>query len=137
MRRVDLPLGEPGMGEWRFLGACLGRDDVEWFPDLDVGESPEVALSLCRSCVVRAECASYAVNTRQEFGIWGGMTEYDRNPGRTRRRAAQSSAAPRAAEPWVARPSCPACGSRLAVVTRDSGHLTCLDCRIVWSASFT
>jgi WhiB family redox-sensing transcriptional regulator len=27
---------------------------------------------------VRAECAAYALNTREPYGVWGGLTEHER-----------------------------------------------------------
>jgi len=36
------------------------------------------ARGVCGGCDVRAACAAFAVRTGQDFGIWGGLTEADR-----------------------------------------------------------
>ncbi|MEM9652492.1 MAG: WhiB family transcriptional regulator [Actinomycetota bacterium] len=61
---------------WRELGACRGVDTTLFFPGQ--GESVAEAKAICASCIVRAECADYALATGQRFGIWGGTTERDR-----------------------------------------------------------
>lgn len=38
----------------------------------------QVAKNICRSCPIVKECGDWALDTRQPFGIWGGMTERDR-----------------------------------------------------------
>jgi hypothetical protein len=39
-----------------------------------VGEPPKPAKAICASCPVQAECLAEA----DEYGIWGGLSEYDR-----------------------------------------------------------
>lgn len=60
---------------WQELGACRSVDTTV-FPGQ--GKSVAEAKAICASCVVRAECADYALATGQRFGIWGGTTERDR-----------------------------------------------------------
>jgi WhiB family redox-sensing transcriptional regulator len=77
---------------WADRAACR---DVVAGPDDDVFFAPEfedagsnryafaeiraqrelAALAICDGCPVRAECLSFAVETRQDFGVWGGRTE--------------------------------------------------------------
>ncbi len=38
-----------------------------------------------RACPVRRPCLDYAISNRIAHGIWGGLTERDRRPLRTRR----------------------------------------------------
>ena len=38
----------------------------------------ERAKQVCEDCEVRAECLRFALETRQEFGIWGGTDEKER-----------------------------------------------------------
>lgn len=66
---------------WQTDAACLEHDPTLWFPVH--GESSAEALSVCASCLVRAECLAYAVERRVEHGIWGGTT------GKVRRRQAR------------------------------------------------
>lgn len=44
---------------------------------------------ICASCPVRPDCLSYALDHRQEQGIWGGLTEEERH--RIPRRSLQLS----------------------------------------------
>lgn len=48
---------------------------AQWWPALD----------LCKVCPVRAECLTYAWETDQEYGIWGGLSPYSRTRLRTKR----------------------------------------------------
>jgi WhiB family transcriptional regulator, redox-sensing transcriptional regulator len=36
------------------------------------------AKAICGSCPVRTPCTLYALATRQQYGVWGGLTEDDR-----------------------------------------------------------
>jgi WhiB family transcriptional regulator, redox-sensing transcriptional regulator len=36
------------------------------------------AKSICGRCEVRADCLSYALQTRVEFGVWGGLNGKER-----------------------------------------------------------
>ncbi|MGH8909902.1 MAG: WhiB family transcriptional regulator [Egibacteraceae bacterium] len=49
-------------------------------------EQTEKAKRVCRQCPVEAQCLEWALETRQDAGIWGGMDEEQR---RTLRRARQ------------------------------------------------
>lgn len=87
-----------------------------WFSDSRQGDI-EYALDICiRQCPVRAECAQYAYERREEFGIWGGFTEQQRRNLLRRERRAREQANKRAAAeqpPKGGRPLA-ACGSRSA-----------------------
>lgn len=52
----------------------------------------QAAKAVCAICPVRAECATYAVDTRQHEGVWGGLTETERAQLRRRARTAATSA---------------------------------------------
>jgi WhiB family redox-sensing transcriptional regulator len=38
----------------------------------------EAAKAVCRQCDVSQECLQYAIDSNQEYGIWGGLTEEER-----------------------------------------------------------
>jgi len=42
------------------------------------GAAQGPARELCFTCPVRAACLVEALETRSEFGVWGGMTERER-----------------------------------------------------------
>lgn len=84
VRRVSLAScdGE----DWRARGACLNADPEIFFPPpLGAGRAQlALARALCGRCEVREPCLAFALQTRQDHGIWGGTTEQER---RARRRA--------------------------------------------------
>ena len=63
-------------GEWVREGACQGADLSLFFPN--AGTRPLEALSICARCPVRVQCAEYAMETHQHWGVWGGLTERQR-----------------------------------------------------------
>jgi WhiB family redox-sensing transcriptional regulator len=36
------------------------------------------AKEICAECPVQIECRNYALEIREQYGIWGGMTENER-----------------------------------------------------------
>ena len=57
---------------WRDLGRCAETDPETFFPDK--GHSVRPAKEICIACEVRVQCLAYALETRQEFGVWGGLS---------------------------------------------------------------
>jgi WhiB family transcriptional regulator, redox-sensing transcriptional regulator len=63
--------------DWRDDAACRSVD-----PDLFFGESGAeptglelaMAKAVCRNCDVRQECLEWATESRQSFGVWGGLS---------------------------------------------------------------
>ena len=50
-----------------------------FFPDLQRGgEHQSIAKSVCAACSVREECLEYALDTNQQWGIWGGLLPRER-----------------------------------------------------------
>ncbi len=77
---------------WREDAACRGVDTDVFFPATD--EEAEEAKAICASCPVREECLEFALQTRQEDGVWGGLTETERRRLRRRlRERARANAA--------------------------------------------
>lgn len=80
----------PSWYPWREQAACHDLDTDLFFP---VGEGAEAqaqidaAKMVCASCPVREDCLTFALATRQEAGVWGGLTEDERR--RHRRRQAR------------------------------------------------
>jgi WhiB family redox-sensing transcriptional regulator len=75
--------------DWRHNAACLDEDPELFFPIGTTGpavEQAERAKAVCRTCPVKAQCLAWAVETRQDAGIWGGMTEDERRVLRRARR---------------------------------------------------
>lgn len=73
----SLPLDE-GLNDaaWADHAACRGAD-IELFFSLEE-EDQQRALEHCRVCPVQEQCLRYAIENREMYGIWGGMTESER-----------------------------------------------------------
>lgn len=61
---------------WRERGACAGVNPALFFPD--VGEAAHRAKAVCAGCPVREECLQYALEHREDEGVWGGLTRLER-----------------------------------------------------------
>lgn len=62
--------------------ACQSSDPDLFFPVSSTGKSLEQvdeAKAVCARCLVRRRCLVFALQTRQVHGIWGGLTEEERN----------------------------------------------------------
>jgi len=86
---------------WMELAACRDMDTTRFFPPsalngrhhergpgAKVRALEQVAVAVCRTCDVQIECLAYAVNNREDYGIWGGLTEHQRLRLRRTRRTA-------------------------------------------------
>lgn len=74
-------------GRWADRAACEGQPGSMFFPG--PGDSNAPAKAVCARCPVRADCLEFAVATSQHHGIWGGLSERERERlRRARRRAA-------------------------------------------------
>jgi WhiB family redox-sensing transcriptional regulator len=70
---------------WREAAACLEvRDEVSFFPDKEDMVGIARAKAVCATCPVADECLSWALETNQTEGIWGGHTAKERRSLRRR-----------------------------------------------------
>ncbi|WP_330342659.1 WhiB family transcriptional regulator [Streptomyces sp. NBC_00557] len=60
---------------WSEQAACRTADPEEMFADT---ARQKRAKAVCSGCRVRTECLVDALDNREEFGVWGGMTERER-----------------------------------------------------------
>jgi WhiB family transcriptional regulator, redox-sensing transcriptional regulator len=82
---------------WHDEAACLTAPDPEiFFPAGTTGDAVGQivsAKSVCSRCPVRGQCLEFALTSRQDFGVWGGLTEEERRSlRRSRQRAARREA---------------------------------------------
>jgi predicted Fe-S protein YdhL (DUF1289 family) len=87
-----------------------------WYSDSKQGDV-QYAVDICNgACPVRAACALYALQEREEFGIWGGLTEGQRRSilRRARRAREQSDEQAPAPEPAKTGRKPAECGTRSA-----------------------
>jgi WhiB family redox-sensing transcriptional regulator len=63
-------------GSWREQGVCAQTDPEAFFPEK--GGSVRDAKRVCRDCTVTVECLQEALDNREPFGVWGGLSERER-----------------------------------------------------------
>jgi WhiB family redox-sensing transcriptional regulator len=67
--------------DWRHRAACRDEDPELFFPIGTTGPAllqVDEAKSVCRRCVVADDCLSWSLETGQEAGVWGGLSEDER-----------------------------------------------------------
>lgn len=61
---------------------CEKYPDAFFPEDIDDPEkravSIKLAKALCNACQIKDECFTYAIETNQRFGIWGGTQGHER-----------------------------------------------------------
>ena len=78
--------------DWVRQARCKDEDPELFFPVGTTGPAAvqiEAAKSVCLSCQVRPECLEWAMDTGQEAGVWGGLSEDERRALRRARRRSQ------------------------------------------------
>ena len=83
MQRITTKILQPV--EWQSEAACNDVDPEIFFPER--GGSSKAARAVCGQCEVRTQCLEYALNNKEQFGIWGGTSERERR--RLRRERSQ------------------------------------------------
>ena len=99
-----LPGPNADLWDWQLLAACRGVDSSLFFhPEGERGAARSArensAKEVCMRCPVRAECAAHALAVREPYGVWGGLTEDEREElmGRARNRLITASSTASAA----------------------------------------
>ena len=69
--------------EWQLLGACRGEDSELFFhPEGERGPRraarETAAKQVCGRCPVVAECLAHSLATHESYGVWGGLSEAER-----------------------------------------------------------
>lgn len=67
--------------DWRHDAACLTEDPELFFPIGNTGPALvqiEEAKAVCRRCPVVDTCLKWAIETGQDAGVWGGLSEDER-----------------------------------------------------------
>ena len=76
---------------WRDRSACLDEDPELFFPIGNTGpalDQVEEAKLVCHRCEVVETCLSWAIEFRQDAGVWGGLSADERRA--LKRRAARA-----------------------------------------------
>lgn len=74
--------------DWRHRAACRDEEPELFFPIGNTGPALmqiEEAKQVCQSCESLAVCLEWAIETGQDAGVWGGMSEDERRSLKRRR----------------------------------------------------
>jgi WhiB family redox-sensing transcriptional regulator len=83
VRAARLPGPVADLWDWQLRGACRQANPELFFhPDGERGSERRSRLSqaiaICDACPVLQCCREHALQTREPYGVWGGMTEDQR-----------------------------------------------------------
>ena len=99
-----LPGPNADLWDWQLRGLCRGKDSSLFFhPEGERGAAraarEQSAKEICLNCPVQKQCCEHALRVREPYGVWGGMTEeereahYQRHKALARARAVREKAA--------------------------------------------
>ncbi|MFY0405644.1 WhiB family transcriptional regulator [Solicola sp. PLA-1-18] len=79
--RLPMPLMD--LYEWQYDGACTEADPETFFsPESERGPRRHAreaaAKSFCARCPVVESCLKHALEVREPYGVWGGLTTGER-----------------------------------------------------------
>lgn len=80
----QLPGPTADVWEWQLRGLCRGVDSSVFFhPDGERGQArlrrERRAKEMCRGCPVIMQCRTHALEAGEAYGIWGGLSESERD----------------------------------------------------------
>jgi len=74
--------------DWRHSAACRDEEPELFFPIGNTGpalQQIDEAKLVCASCDVQAACLNWAIESGQDAGVWGGLSEDERRSLKRRR----------------------------------------------------
>ncbi|CCH78654.1 Transcription factor WhiB [Nostocoides japonicum T1-X7] len=79
--RLPGPLAD--VWDWQLMGACRGvSPEVFFHPEGERGSArrsrDSAAKQVCLGCPVLRQCREHALAIREPYGVWGGLTEDER-----------------------------------------------------------
>ncbi|GGZ22146.1 transcriptional regulator WhiB [Streptomyces olivaceoviridis] len=81
--------------DWRHQASCREEDPELFFPIGNTGPALlqiEEAKAVCRRCLSQLACLSWALESGQRDGVWGGLSENERRAFRRRTARARTRA---------------------------------------------
>lgn len=84
---TDILASLPTPPAWHIDTPCSQADPECFFPEK--GESTANAKRICAGCDVREQCLEWALENRERFGVFGGLSERERRPLLEQRDAAR------------------------------------------------
>src|SRR3954468_23483912 len=81
-RRLPIPVTD--VWDWQIRGACRGMDSAAFFhPEGERGPARSgreaQAKQICASCPVLAQCRAHSLAVHEPYGVWGGLSEFERD----------------------------------------------------------
>jgi WhiB family redox-sensing transcriptional regulator len=74
---TECPTGEST--DWRAQARCRDYDPEVFYPfGTELQAKSAEAIHVCHQCPVEIECRNWALTHGERFGVWGGMSEIDR-----------------------------------------------------------
>jgi WhiB family transcriptional regulator, redox-sensing transcriptional regulator len=78
-----LPGPNADIWDWQLEGSCRGMDSAAFFhPDGERGPArarrEARAKAICQACPVLKLCREHALAVHEPYGIWGGLSESER-----------------------------------------------------------
>ena len=83
--------------DWKEEARCIDEEITLWFPyffdeeGIDIPDDGQIGLivgdttwayeearKVCNACPVRKECLAYALEAKERYGMWGGLTPLER-----------------------------------------------------------
>jgi WhiB family redox-sensing transcriptional regulator len=82
IRRLPVPVSD--VWDWQMRGACRGMDSAYFFhPEGERGRARAArearAKEVCDTCPVLAQCRRHALTAHEPYGVWGGLSESERD----------------------------------------------------------
>ena len=83
MAQTAIPQPQLDVWEWQFEGLCRTQSPELFFhPEGERGAARRTreafATALCRECPVLQQCREHALSFPEPYGVWGGMSEDER-----------------------------------------------------------
>ena len=81
-RRLPVPVTD--IWDWQMRAACRGLDSAFFFhPAGERGPARAVrearAKQICQGCPVLEQCRRHALAVEEPYGVWGGLSESERD----------------------------------------------------------
>lgn len=79
-----LPVPREGDWDWQVHAACRGGDTETFYhPENERGprraRRERTAKAICAGCTVTQQCLRWALDAREPYGVWGGLSVEERN----------------------------------------------------------
>lgn len=92
-----LPGPNADFWDWQLDAACRGLDSEVFFhPEGQRGSArtrrEDKAKAICAACPVMQQCREHALKVREPYGVWGGLTEDERESILRRQRSISPAA---------------------------------------------